>query len=113
MVEAPLAPASHFQLHDVPVPAEISYSRANSFISETPRGRSASLVYNGRVHPERAANFFRDQLSAPAIGWKLKDSRMAGSRYVMIFTKGKAPEYCVVSIERRPFGMLRVTVDVH
>jgi hypothetical protein len=87
-VEAPLAPASHFQLVDVPVPAVLSYDRNDSIISETPEGRSASLVYRGRSHPERVANFFRDQM--PAIRWELKKSQVAGSRHLLLFARNAA-----------------------
>lgn len=110
-VEAPLAPASHFQLPDVPVPADLRYDRGNSFISEDRSERSASLLYNGRLHVERVANFFRDHMQA-APGWKLQKSRSAGSRYIMIFTKGQRPERCRISIERRSMGKVRVIVDV-
>ena len=109
-VEAPLAPATLFQLQDVPVPAILSYDRGISLKAQDASGRIAGLVYGGRVHPERAANFFVEQM--PKAGWKPRTSQMAGSRrHIMIFTKGK--EYCVISVERRAMGTVRVTIDVH
>lgn len=111
-VEAPLASATVFQQTDLPVPALLRYDRGNSFISINRERRSVSLLYNGRLHVERVAIFFRDHMTAAA-GWALKENRTAGARRVMIFTKGKRPEFCVISIEPRAMGKVRVTVDVH
>ncbi len=110
-VEAPLPPASHFQLADVPVPAALSFDRANSVINESPQRRDANLVYKGRAHVERVTNFFRDQL--PAIGWKLERSQVVGTRSLLTFTKGKAPERCEIIVERTGMGSVRVTVDLN
>ena len=110
-VEAPLAPATHFQLADIPVPALLSYDRANSVITETPGERSASLVYRGRVHAERVATFFRDHL--PAIGWKLTAYQRPGERHLLNFVKGPRSERCRITIEPAGIGTVRAVVDLN
>jgi hypothetical protein len=110
-VEAPLAPATHFQLADIPVPAQLSYDRANSIITETPGDRGASLVYHGRVHAERVATFFRDQM--PAIGWKMTSYQRPGERHLLNFVKGPRPERCRISIEPNGVGSVRAVIDLN
>jgi hypothetical protein len=109
-VEAPLAPASHFQLPDIPVPALLSFDRRKSLISEKPQARSASLHYRGRVHIDRVVNFFRDHMRGTP-GWKLQDDRMRGSRHVLEFIKGR--ERATVTIEKGGISGVRVIVDVN
>jgi len=110
-VEAPLAAATHFQVIDVPVPAIFKYDRKRSSIYKKEAGRQASLVYKGRAHIERVANFYRDHMAAPTPGWKLTDDQMRGVRYVLIFTKGK--ERCMVTILPGAMGTVQVTVDIN
>ncbi|MHC4916485.1 MAG: hypothetical protein ACYTGB_13435 [Planctomycetota bacterium] len=110
-VEAPLPSASHYQLEDVPVPAVLSFDRANSIINESPDRRDANLIYKGRAHVERVTNFFRDRM--PLIGWKLERSQVVGTRALLTFTKGKLPERCEITVERTGMGSVRVTVDLN
>ncbi len=110
-VEAPLAAATHFQVIDIPAPALFKYDRKRSSIYKKEDGRQASLVYKGRAHIERVANFYRDHMAAPTPGWKLTDDQMRGVRYVLIFTKAK--ERCRVTILPGAMGTVQVTVDIN
>ena len=110
-VEAPLVPATHFQMVDIPVPAIIRYDRRNSTILETGRELTASLVYTGRVHSERLATFFREHM--PERGWNMKKSQVVGNRYLLYFTKGNTADKCRITIDRGSLGTVKVTVDVN
>ncbi len=110
-VEAPLLPATHFQVVDIPVPAVFRFERKNSVISTSTDGRSANLVYKGRAHIERVANFYSDHM--PGRGWKHQKTQVVGSRYILEFIKGKKPERCQVTIEKGAMGSVRTTVDLN
>jgi hypothetical protein len=110
-VQAPLATATHFQVSDIPVPAIFSFDRNNSVISTSNKERSANLVYKGRAHIERVANFYRDMM--PLQAWEHKRTQVVGSRYILEFVKGKVQERCSVTIERGGVGGVRVVVDLN
>jgi hypothetical protein len=111
-VEAPLPVATHFQVIDVPVPGPFRFDRRRSLISKKPdSNRQITLIYTGRTHIERAARFYREQMTAPIPGWKLEDDQMRGKRYVLVFAKGK--ERCRVTVEPGSLGSVKVTVDIN
>ncbi len=70
-VESVFPPAAAARFDDIPVPEGLKMVHARSFVFESEDLQIAFLIYEGRMAPEDAAQFFVDAL--PRAGWTLHD----------------------------------------
>jgi hypothetical protein len=70
-VESVFPPAAAARFDDIPVPEGLKMVHARSFVFESEDLQIAFLIYEGRMTPEEAAQFFVDAL--PRAGWTLLD----------------------------------------
>ena len=68
-VESAFPPAAATRFDDIPVPEGLSMKHENSFVFESEQLQIAYLIYEGRLMPEEAAQFFLDAL--PRANWTL------------------------------------------
>jgi hypothetical protein len=69
IVESAFPPAAASRFDDIPVPEGLTMKHANSFMFESGQLQIAYLIYEGRMMPEDAAQFFLDAL--PNANWTL------------------------------------------
>ena len=69
IVESAFPPAAAARFLDIPVPEGLTMKHANSFVFENEELQIAYLIYEGRMSPEDAAQFFLDAL--PNASWTL------------------------------------------
>jgi hypothetical protein len=71
MVESVFPPAAAARFDDVPVPEAMKMEHERSFVFQSESLEVGFLIYEGRLTPEDAAQFFVDSL--PRAGWALLD----------------------------------------
>ena len=70
-VESVFPPAAAARFDDIPIPEGLKMVHERSFVFESGDLQIAFLIYEGRMAPEDAAQFFVDTL--PRAGWTLHD----------------------------------------
>ncbi len=70
-IESVFPPAAAARFEDVPVPEAMKMEHKRSFVFQSEALEIGFLIYEGRLMPEEAAQFFVDTL--PRAGWNLLD----------------------------------------